>query len=1817
MGAWQRFGGVFIGLFVAATVAVVAPSCGGGDTGQGGSGGHGGKATSTTSSASGGTGGGCAEPPQTAGDCKKNVCEGSEVKTVPDDTDVPDDGHACTADSCSEGEIKNTPVPAGTPCAEDGGKVCDGEGSCVGCQKDEDCGPTEVCGAAKQCVDASCADGVKNGDETDVDCGGACLATCAPGQACSSASDCLNGVCKLNTCLVPTCSDGVKNGDETDVDCGGACASAFVPKKCGPGLGCTLDGDCAGDACSGTVCLPSCTDGVQNGDETGVDCGGATCPVCGDGETCAGDVDCASGHCAGGTCCDTACAAPCDACSAAAKASGPDGVCGPAKSGTPCGAAPTCAAGSETLQDTCDGSGVCVDQGVAPCSPYTCGASTCKTSCVDDGDCAAPATCAGGLCALPLGGACAKDADCASGACADGVCCDTPCAGVCQACSAAKKGSGADGACGDVLSGTDPDNECAGVLNCGVGKCQIANGQACTAGADCVSGNCVDGVCCNGPCAGVCQACTAAKKGGGNDGICGNIAINLDPDDECSGSSTCNGSGACALSVNGSTCASGSECTSGNCVDGVCCNTACSGTCLACTAAKKGAGVNGLCGAIAAGTDPDDECQGATVCASGGCRLPDGLACASNTECISGFCADGVCCNTNCTTTCQACTAAKKGSGTDGVCGNIAAGTDPDDECGGPTTCSGSASCALKTDGAACAASVECGSGFCVDGVCCDALCTGLCQACTNAKKGSGTDGTCAPIAAFTDPDDECPGAAECDGSGACVLHPNGMACTVSSECTSGFCADGVCCNTSCTATCNACTAAKRGQGADGTCGTILVGMDPDNECPGAASCSGSSSCSLFGNGTACTIDSECSSGFCVDGVCCNSVCNSSCQACTAAKKGSGTNGTCGNIASGSDPDDECPGAEACNGGGLCKLPNGAACTAASDCLTNFCVDGVCCNATCTGACQACTAVKKGSGADGTCSNIATGTDPDNECGGAASCNGSGACALFANGTACAIGAECSTGNCVDGVCCNSACNGTCQACTATKKGSGADGTCGNIVVNTDPDDECPGTQICNGSAACKAINADACTANSDCLSNFCADGVCCNAACTGACQACTGAKKGSGADGTCGNIAMGTDPDDECFGSYSCNGSGACALLTNGTACTTGSECVSGNCVDGVCCNTACNALCQACTALKKGSGADGTCSNIAALTDPDDECPGSQACNGSGSCKSATGDPCVLGTECSSGQCVDGVCCNTSCTATCNACTALKKGSGPDGVCGTIAAGTDPDNECFGSISCSGASSCALLANGTTCAAGGECSSGQCVDGVCCNSACNNLCQACSAVKKGSGTDGTCGAIAANLDPDDECAGVLACNGSSLCKLPLAEPCLVNTDCISNACVDGVCCNTTCTGSCQACSAAKKGSGPDGVCAPIAVGTDPDNECFGAITCNGAGACGTNPNGTACMAGGECASGNCVDGVCCNSACNTLCQACTATKKGSGIDGTCGAIAANLDPDDECPGTLACTGSSTCKLPLGEPCLVNTDCISNACADGVCCNTTCTTTCNACTAAKKGSGPDGVCAPIAAGTDPDNECFGSIDCNGANACALLANGTACTAGAECSTGQCVDGVCCNSACNSLCQACTAAKKNSGADGTCGSIAAGTDPDNECAGATLCSGSTSCALLTNGTACTMNSECSSGNCVDGVCCNAPCNGACQACTTAQKGSGANGTCGNIAAGTDPDDECPGATACNAAQACGLFGDGLACTLDAECVNGNCVDGVCCNVACNGLCQACVGSKTMVSDGTCADIVPGTDPDNECDDLTSSPVCGGAMMCGP
>jgi hypothetical protein len=59
-----------------------------------------------------------------------------------------------------------------------------------------------------------------------------------------------------------------------------------------------------------------------------------------------------------------------------------------------------------------------------------------------------------------------------------------------------------------------------------------------------------------------------------------------------------------------------------------------------------------------------------------------------------------------------------------------------------------------------------------------------------------------------------------------------------------------------------------------------------------------------------------------------------------------------------------------------------------------------------------------------------------------------------------------------------------------------------------------------------------------------------------------------------------------------------------NGTACSAGSECCAGNCIDSVCCDSDCTGLCKTCKSDDGGTA--GTCHNTNDNYDLDSECAG-----------------------------------------------------------------------------------------------------------------------------------------------------------------------------------------------------------------------------------------------------------------------------------------------------------------------------------------------------------------------------------------------------------------------------------------------------------------------------------------------------------------------------------------------------------------------------------------------------------------------------------
>ncbi len=481
------------------------------------------------------------------------------VKTVCDAFCADD---ICSHSPCDEGEGLVSGCDDPTGCVAD---ICTADPSCCSSGAgnwDADC----IAGVDTECgmfvTYPSCFDGLQNGDETGVDCGGSSCPACA------------------------TCTDGLMNGAETGVDCGGACPTACP--TCSDGL---LNGTETGIDCGGTCpACPTCTDGLLNGPETGIDCGG-TCPAaCTDGQGCVGDGDCVSGDCSGGVC----------VCG--------DGLTNNGESGTDCGGScPDCADG-----ETCTVAGDCLS---ATCTSGEC---VCGDGALDNGE--TDVDCGGTCGATCLDGqTCAVAGDCDSGDCTGGLC-----------------------LCGDgLLNNNETDVDCGGP--CGA---TCTNGEGCDLDGDCTSGICFSGSC---------IACGDSVKNG------------LETDVDCGGADC------------GATCPDGYDClANGDCANGSCA----SNLCRSCSDSIKN------------GTESDVDCGG-----SCGATCVIGDSCGASTDCQ----APAVCTANVCTTPVSCFNGLKDGTETDVDCGGSCA-----------------ADCAFRQG---CSGSADCQSNSCVSNVCTRHLC--------------------------------------------------------------------------------------------------------------------------------------------------------------------------------------------------------------------------------------------------------------------------------------------------------------------------------------------------------------------------------------------------------------------------------------------------------------------------------------------------------------------------------------------------------------------------------------------------------------------------------------------------------------------------------------------------------------------------------------------------------------------------------------------------------------------------------------------------------------------------------------------------------------------------------------------------------------------------------------------------------------------------------------------------------------------------------------------------------------------------------------
>jgi hypothetical protein len=165
----------------------------------------------------------------------------------------------CGNDGNCDGNGGCEQVPAGTMCAM---------AACVGnsFHPPEVCtGGMCPTGTAMPCAPYVCTtSGCPNTCTMKSQCssGNTCLpgGTCGPplanGSPCTDPSQCTNPWCygTPKVCQANSCMDGVTDGGETDVDCGGATACP----RCGSGAHCTQGSDCSNGNCNGPPGMKTC-----------------------------------------------------------------------------------------------------------------------------------------------------------------------------------------------------------------------------------------------------------------------------------------------------------------------------------------------------------------------------------------------------------------------------------------------------------------------------------------------------------------------------------------------------------------------------------------------------------------------------------------------------------------------------------------------------------------------------------------------------------------------------------------------------------------------------------------------------------------------------------------------------------------------------------------------------------------------------------------------------------------------------------------------------------------------------------------------------------------------------------------------------------------------------------------------------------------------------------------------------------------------------------------------------------------------------------------------------------------------------------------------------------------------------------------------------------------------------------------------------------------------------------------------------------------------------------------------------------------------
>jgi len=315
--------------------------------------------------------------------------------------------------------------------------------------------------------------------------------------------------------------------------------------------------------------------------------------------------------------------------------------------------------------------------------------------------------------------------------------------------------------------------------------------------------------------------------------------------------------------------------------------------------------------------------------------------------------------------------------------------------------------------------------------------------------------------------------------------------------------------------------------------------------------------------------------------------------------------------------------------------------------------------------------------------------------------------------------------------------------------------------------------------------------------------------------------------------------------------------LKANGSACSQDGDCTSGICWSTPFETGCCNRYCGPCETCKSG-----ICTNLTA---------GSAAANNS--CTFVAGDPCKTSMCDGAGKC---------------------------------------SSQGMPGLTCGSASCDAADPRGATLDIGGVCdAAGTCVHATPI---------ACSSYR--------CSTFMGSSFCENMCTGPAACTSDAVCtshtcngeSRPLGSPCSFAGDCQSKHCVEGTCCESSCSSPCQTCKVY-------GRCVPVQYAWAPPT---GKSCPTGGGACGAV---NLCDGLGQCLSAA-PKGTACNSGCTTV------TSGDQVVHGTC-------DGSGSCVDTVYPCGNYRCQPGGLASCYGRCRSGLNACKNGCACQPTGYCTC------------------------------------------------------------------------------------------------------------------------------------------------------------------------------------------------------------------------------------------------------------------------------